>query len=36
MSFDELLDVTRIYSVTDQLPLETPLQRARPFRSPHL
>ncbi len=35
MSFDESLDVTRIYSVADQLPPETPLLRARPFRSPH-
>jgi magnesium chelatase family protein len=35
MSFDEALDVTRIYSVADQLPPETPLLRDRPFRSPH-
>ncbi len=35
MSFDESLAVTRIYSVADQLPPETPLLRARPFRSPH-
>jgi magnesium chelatase family protein len=35
MSIDEALDVTRIYSVADQLPPETPLLRARPFRSPH-
>jgi magnesium chelatase family protein len=27
--------VTRIYSVADQLPPETPLLRSRPFRSPH-
>jgi len=32
---EEALDVTRIYSVADQLPAETPLVRARPFRSPH-
>jgi magnesium chelatase family protein len=35
MTFDEALDVTRIYSVADQLPAETPLLRNRPFRSPH-
>jgi magnesium chelatase family protein len=35
MSIDEALDVTRIYSVADQLPPEVPLIRNRPFRSPH-
>jgi magnesium chelatase family protein len=35
MSIDEALDVTRIYSVADQLPPEIPLIRQRPFRSPH-
>jgi magnesium chelatase family protein len=35
MSTDEALDVTRIYSVADQLPAEVPLLRHRPFRSPH-
>ena len=35
MSIDEALDVTRIYSVADQLPAGTPLIRHRPFRSPH-
>jgi magnesium chelatase family protein len=35
MSIDESLDVTRIYSVADQLPAETPLLRNRPFRAPH-
>jgi magnesium chelatase family protein len=35
MSIDEALDVTRIYSVADALPPETPLMRARPFRAPH-
>ena len=35
MTFEEALDVTRIYSVADQLPAETPLLRNRPFRSPH-
>jgi magnesium chelatase family protein len=35
MSIDESLDVTRIYSVADQLPAGTPLIRYRPFRAPH-
>jgi magnesium chelatase family protein len=35
MSIDEALDVTRIYSVADQLPPKTPLIRHRPYRSPH-
>ncbi|HVN54632.1 MAG TPA: YifB family Mg chelatase-like AAA ATPase [Anaerolineaceae bacterium] len=35
MSIDEALDVTRIYSVADQLPPDVPLVRNRPFRSPH-
>ncbi len=35
MTIDESLDVTRIYSVADQLPPEVPLLRSRPFRSPH-
>ncbi len=35
MSIEEALDVTRIYSVADQLPSNTPLVRTRPFRSPH-
>jgi hypothetical protein len=35
MSIDEALDVTRIYSVADQLPSDTPLIQARPFRAPH-
>jgi magnesium chelatase family protein len=35
MSIDEALDVTRIYSVADQLPPGVPLIRARPFRAPH-
>ncbi len=35
MTIDEALDVTRIYSVSDQLPRDTPLIRIRPFRSPH-
>jgi magnesium chelatase family protein len=35
MSIDESLDVTRIYSVADQLPPGIPLLRRRPFRAPH-
>ncbi len=35
MSIEEALDVTRIYSVADQLPPEVPLIRTRPFRAPH-
>jgi magnesium chelatase family protein len=35
MSIDEALDVTRIYSVADQLPAGMPLVRLRPFRAPH-
>lgn len=35
MSIEEALDVTRIYSVADQLPANTPLVQVRPFRSPH-
>jgi magnesium chelatase family protein len=35
MTIDEALDVTRIYSVADQLPSDIPLIRSRPFRSPH-
>ena len=35
MDIHEALDVTRIYSVADQLPPEIPLIRSRPFRAPH-
>ena len=35
MTIDEALDVTRIYSVADQLPPDLPLIRTRPFRAPH-
>jgi magnesium chelatase family protein len=35
MSVDEALDVTRIYSVADALPPDTPMIRTRPFRAPH-
>jgi magnesium chelatase family protein len=32
---EEALEVTRIYSVADMLPPDTPLIRTRPFRAPH-
>jgi len=35
MSIEESLDVTRIFSVADQLSAGTPLIKNRPFRSPH-
>jgi len=35
LSIEEALDVTRIYSITDLLPSDTPLIRVRPFRAPH-
>ena len=35
MSIDEALDVTRIYSIADQLPADIPLIQQRPFRAPH-
>jgi len=35
MSVEEALDVTRIYSVADQLSPDEPLIRHRPFRAPH-
>lgn len=35
MNLEESLDVTRIYSVADQLPPNVPLIRSRPFRAPH-
>ena len=35
MSLEEALDVTRIYSVADQLPPGMPLIQHRPFRAPH-
>ena len=34
-TIEEALDVTRIYSVADQLPPDVPLIRSRPFRAPH-
>lgn len=35
MTLEEALEVTRIYSVADQLPPDKPLIRVRPFRAPH-
>jgi len=35
MTIEESLDVTRIYSVADQLPPDLPLILNRPFRAPH-
>ncbi len=35
LTLDEALEVTRIYSVTDMLPADSPLIRQRPFRAPH-
>jgi magnesium chelatase family protein len=35
LTLEEALEVTRTYSVADQLPPGTPLIRHRPFRAPH-
>ncbi|MEM8533506.1 MAG: YifB family Mg chelatase-like AAA ATPase [Chloroflexota bacterium] len=35
MSLDESIEVTKIYSVSGQLPKDTPLIRQRPFCAPH-
>ncbi|HMN11890.1 MAG TPA: YifB family Mg chelatase-like AAA ATPase [Bellilinea sp.] len=35
LTIEEALDITRIYSVADQLPPDIPLIRQRPFRAPH-
>ncbi|MBR3947840.1 MAG: YifB family Mg chelatase-like AAA ATPase [Clostridia bacterium] len=35
MTFDESLDVTKIYSIAGMLPLNISLIRSRPFRAPH-
>ena len=34
MSMEDAIDVTRIYSVADQLPSDFPLMQTRPFRAP--
>ncbi len=35
LALEEALEVTRIYSVNDMLPTDSPLIRHRPFRAPH-
>jgi magnesium chelatase family protein len=35
LTVDEALDITRIYSICDMLPPDTPLIQTRPFRAPH-
>jgi magnesium chelatase family protein len=35
LSLEEALEVTRIYSISDKLPPDTPLIQRRPFRAPH-
>lgn len=35
LTLDEALEITRIYSVNDMLPSDSPLIRQRPFRAPH-
>ncbi len=35
LSYEEALEVTRIYSVADMLQSNQPLKRSRPFRAPH-
>ncbi len=35
LTLEEALDITRIYSVADMIPDDTPLIRHRPFRAPH-
>lgn len=35
MTLNEALEATRVYSVADLLPSDTPLIQARPFRAPH-
>ena len=35
LSFEEALDVTRVYSIADMLQDDSPIVRLRPFRAPH-
>jgi magnesium chelatase family protein len=35
LTIEEALEITRIYSVTNMLPGDSPLVRQRPFRAPH-
>lgn len=35
MTFDEMIDVTKIHSIAGTMPANTPLITVRPFRSPH-
>ena len=35
LSFEESLEITKIYSISGKLPEKTPLITTRPFRSPH-
>ncbi len=35
MTFDEMLEVTKLHSIAGTLPQNTPLINSRPFRSPH-
>ncbi len=35
LTLDEAMEITRIYSVANQLPADTPLVQHRPFRAPH-
>ncbi len=35
LTLEEALEVTRIYSIADLLPADSPLIRTRPFRAPH-
>ncbi|MGN0163182.1 MAG: YifB family Mg chelatase-like AAA ATPase [Candidatus Ornithomonoglobus sp.] len=35
MTFEEMLEVTKLHSIAGTLPIDTPLITRRPFRSPH-
>ena len=35
MTFEEMLEVTKLHSIAGVLPIDTPLVTRRPFRSPH-